>query len=101
MPVLFAWIWAIPIAVVTSSPVLGEFLLNAGLFPDAFGDDERNDLGELATGFDRSDARVPGGRETVIPKEERFVAGNARGASPNDDKDVGKSTFGRPSYTRP
>ena len=76
LPVLLAWIWSIPLAVVTSSPVLGKSLLDAGLFPDAFGHDERNELGELAIGSACFGTRVPSESKSVAPKNGLIVAGN-------------------------
>ena len=78
MPILLAWVGSIPLAVVTSNLALGEFLLNAGLFPNAFGTDERSELGELATSSARPCARVRGALESVAPNDEQFVARNER-----------------------
>ena len=48
LPVAVSWSLSIPLAVLTSDPALGSWLLKAGLFPDALTAEEQEHLGPLA-----------------------------------------------------
>jgi hypothetical protein len=49
LPIVFSWIFSIPLAVWTGSPALGDCLIRLGLFLDCLTADEKGFLGPLIT----------------------------------------------------